>query len=240
MRPHPTMRALLDVFFPPSCPACSALLPPEDAPAILCGDCQVEVEPTLASGCPRCGEVLGTGERECARCTLEAPAFSVAYAPFVHAGSVARAIHRFKYEDHPELARPLTSLLLARSETFLAQAPALVCAVPLHRRRFRERRFDQAMLLATEVARETGRTLVPDVLERIRDTPRQVGLTERERQQNVVGALRAKDRVDGQSFLLLDDVFTTGATAGEAARALVEAGALEVQVLTLARASTPL
>ncbi len=153
---------------------------------------------------------------------------------------MAKAIHAFKYEDRPELARPLAELLVEHSRPFLVQAPRSISAIPLHPRRFRERKYDQAQLLAAAIARQTHRTFAPHRLRRVRDTERQVGLGEADRENNLLDAFEADASSDliGARVLLIDDVLTTGATARAAAVALRRAGAAEVQVLTLARAAT--
>jgi ComF family protein len=149
---------------------------------------------------------------------------------------VARAIHRFKYEDHPELAAPLGELLAGEARSFLDRAPGFVVALPLHTRRYHARKYDQAQLLAGVLAKATGREAPVGWLSRTRDTQRQVGLSEAERAHNVEDAFTAAPTVKGREVLLVDDVFTTGATARAAASALREAGAVQVEVLTLARA----
>jgi ComF family protein len=172
----------------------------------------------------------------CPRCHLHPPPFTRAWAPFAHEGPVARAIHRFKYEDHPELAEPLAELLADEARSFLSRAPTLLVALPLHTRRFRERRYDQTQLLASALARATGRSAPGGLLTRVRETRRQVGLSEAERAGNVAEAFTATPSVGGQALLLIDDVFTTGATTRAAAEALLQAGAEHLEVLTLARA----
>jgi ComF family protein len=167
---------------------------------------------------------------------LQPPPFTRAWAPFAHEGPVARAIHRFKYEDHPELAAPLAELLAEEARSFLSRAPALLVALPLHTRRFRERRYDQTQLLAGALATATGRRAPVGLLTRTRETRRQVGLSEAERAGNVAEAFSASPAVEGQALLLIDDVFTTGATTRAAALALREAGAVHLEVLTIARA----
>ncbi|MBI3181847.1 MAG: ComF family protein [Myxococcales bacterium] len=223
---------MLDVIFPPSCVACGAVLP---APGHFCEACQPEVERLPRRCCPRCSEP-GEFQGGCPRCLARPPAFCRAFAPFTHQGAVARAIHRFKYEDHPELARPLAELLAGFAADFLEGAPRLVAAIPLHERRFRARKYDQAMLLAVELSKRVDGGAARELLVRTKDTGRQVGLSDQAREANVAGAFAAVGSAAGLSVLLLDDVLTTGATARAAASALLDAGAREVQVLTLARA----
>jgi ComF family protein len=230
---------VLDVVFPERCVACDVLL---SAPGgYFCEGCAHEVE-EIDAGCVWCGEPGVDNAPICVRCKQSPPKFKFAHAPVVHSGAVARAIQRFKYEGHPELARPLGSMLVARTQTFLKQAPEFLVPIPLHAARYRERGYDQTALLAVEVARVADLQLRDQALTRVRPTSRQVGQSDAEREENVAGAFEASPKVKGARLLLIDDVLTTGATANEAARVLLAAGAEEVQVLTLARAirQTPL
>lgn len=224
---------LLEVFFPPSCVACDDVLPGR---GFFCEACGHMVEEISSVHCARCGEPGRFPSELCPRCTARAPVFSTAFAPFEHVGSVARAIHRFKYEDHPELARPLGGLLAATSRDFLARTGGVVCPIPLHEKRFRERKFDQATLLAVELVKVTSARLEDGWLTRVRETTRQVGLSDTDREANVRGAFSASAGAAGSRVVLIDDVLTTGATARSAASALLAAGAHSVAVLTLARA----
>jgi ComF family protein len=225
---------LLDLFFPPSCMGCGKVLPSAGA---FCESCDLLVEVTASPNCQRCSEPGDFGNRLCPRCRTFTRHFERAFAPFTHAGPIARAIHRFKYEDHPELAPRLAQLLINSAPEFIERAPKVVCAIPLHVSRFRARRYDQALLLTGELAKATGRNFRPNLLERTKKTARQVGLSDSEREANVAGAFHAKEQLSGEPVLLLDDVFTTGATASAAADALIRAGASSVQVLTIARAN---
>jgi ComF family protein len=220
------------LLFPETCLGCRARVSRDGD---FCPDCAPLLEPLPATGCRRCAEPGRYPGDTCHRCAARPPPFDRAFAPFVHGGPLARAIHRFKYEDRPELARPLGLLLARQAAGFLSSAPALVVPLPLHRRRFLSRRYDQAGLLAAALAGASGRRL-GWMLERARPTARQVGLPEAERERNVHGAFHASPAVSGEGVLLVDDVLTTGATARAAARALREAGARRVEVLTLARA----
>ncbi len=223
----------LDVVFPPLCLACDAPLPPS---AFFCAGCDLSVQALAPFGCSTCGEPGQHQNDRCARCQVRAVTFCRAFSPFVHDGAVARAVHRFKYEDKPELAKPLAALLLSRARGFLQSAPGAVAPVPLHQARYRERKYDHATLLAVELARLAGRPLADTALTRVRDTPRQVGLSDEERVRNVRDAFSASPGVKGQSLVLVDDVLTTGATVHAASSTLLAAGATQVVVLTLARA----
>ena len=229
------LSGLLDVVYPPACLGCGTLL---EATRDFCSECELTVERLEGRpACPRCGEPRPQLET-CVRCRSQPPPFSRAFSAFLHQGAVARAVHRFKYEDHPELAPGLVELLAYEGRDFLLEAPSTLCAIPLHPRRFRARTYDQARLLAGCLGRLTGRSVLHHALRRTRVTRRQVGLDEKGRELNVAAAFAADaDAVRNRSILLLDDVFTTGATARAAAHALKVAGAAEVAVVTLARAA---
>jgi ComF family protein len=222
---------LAEIFFPPTCLACAEVLP---APGFFCRRCTEGVERLPTPHCIECAEPGTFPRGRCPRCAARPPPFDRAFAPFAHDGPIARAIHQFKYEDHPELAPGLAQLLSREAPQFASSAVTL-CAIPLHEKRFRGRKYDQAQLLAGALAKRTGQRCAP-ALTRYRDTQRQVGLSEAERELNVAGAFRAMPLVRNQRVLLIDDVFTTGATARAAAAALLDAGARSVEVLTLARA----
>jgi ComF family protein len=226
-------QALLELLYPPACIACAKVMPVR---APFCETCDVALERLPPKRCHTCAEP-GTFPRDtCPRCRASPPPFARAWAPFAHEGPVARAIHRFKYEDHPELAPALAELLATECRQFLSQAPRLLVALPLHERRFRERQYDQTQLLAGELARALGGEAPVGLLSRARETRRQVGLSESERAQNVEGAFTASPTVAGREVLLVDDVLTTGATVRAAAAVLQQAGAPRVEVLTISRA----
>jgi ComF family protein len=225
--------AVADVFLPPACAACDAVLP---APGAFCETCQALVLEVGTVTCARCGEPGRFPEDGCERCRAVPPPFERAWAPFEHDGAMARAVHRLKYEDRPDLSRPLGRLLGQAAAAVLAEMPGALVPVPLHEARFRERKFDQAALLAVALAEVVERPVQEEWLARTRSTPRQVGLSDSERELNVAGAFVGSEAVRGHDVVLVDDVFTTGATAREASRALLRAGARRVYVVTLARA----
>ena len=149
------------------------------------------------------------------------------------------ALHAFKFGGRRGLAAPLGDLIAELGLGALpGAAPDLLVPVPLHRRRARERGYNQSALLAMRVARAWGLPVAHDALARIAPTRPQTELDAAARRGNVRGAFAARrpEAVAGRHVLLVDDVFTTGATAAECARCLVGAGAEAVGVLTLARA----
>jgi ComF family protein len=147
-------------------------------------------------------------------------------------------VHRLKYGDRLELARALGGMMARSGAELLAEAEVIV-PVPLHRWRLWWRRFNQAMALASVVARKSGVPCDPFLLARVKATKSQVGLSKAQRGENLQGAFRApgeaKPRLEGKRVLLVDDVLTTGATANAAFRALLRGGARAVDVLAFAR-----
>lgn len=159
-------------------------------------------------------------------------------AALVYEGAASRAIVRMKYEDRPDLARPLGDLLWRAVEPHAARyAGSLLVPVPLHAMRLAERGYNQSALLARCVARRLGSPLGPLALVRVRDTPRQTTLSREARLTNLndAFAVARPAAIAGRQIVLVDDVCTTGATLESAAAALRGAGAKGVTALALAR-----
>lgn len=147
-------------------------------------------------------------------------------------------VHRLKYHDRMELAKPLGAWM-ARAGGELLDAADLLVPVPLHRRRLMWRQFNQAQALAAVVGRACGKKVEPLLLRRVKRTTPQIGLSRAQRASNMQGAFavpdEAKPFVEGRTVVLIDDVLTSGATINAAARALLRAGAARVDVLVFAR-----
>jgi ComF family protein len=220
------------VALPDACVGCDQVL--GEGESFFCSACAPLAVPITEPGCERCGEPGVHRRRLCPRCAAAPPPFVRAWAPFEHEGAMAHAIHRFKYEERSDLSRPLAALLARHGGHLSTKLPGTLVPVPLHRTRFRQRGFDQAALLAHALGRLWRRPVALEWLDRVRPTLQQVGLAEDLRERNVAGAFTAPEIMG--PVVLVDDVMTTGATAREATRALLAAGATEVRVVTLARA----
>jgi ComF family protein len=228
--------ALLDLVFPPRCLSCREFVEPGEKLCPPCSDTLLELPP---GSCPRCAEpppaaTVGDGNL-CENCQDRPPAYETLYAPFLFGAAIADVIHRFKYEDRPHYAAPLAELAAPHLDSRVAWAD-LVAPVPLHRKRLLQRRYDQAWLLARELARRGGKPTAPRLLKRTRATSPQVGRDRQARLANVAGAFEGTEKIRGRKLLLVDDVITTGATMEAAARAALEAGAVAVRGVAIARA----
>ena len=158
--------------------------------------------------------------------------FSWARGVLIYDDASAKAIHRFKYNRDTTYSRPLGSIISSYSEL---KGLDMVIPVPLHIKRLRERGFNQSLLLAKAVGKSHRITVEPYTLKRIRWTEPQVNLSGKERKLNVKGAFEVQKDVKGKRILLVDDVYTTGATVRECSKILKKSGAKDVCVLTLAR-----
>lgn len=235
------LKALLDILFPPLCHCCKAFIPGH-AEIHICPDCREKIRTVTSPLCPVCGlphAREGGIDHLCGTCLTKPRPFERARAAVGFDGPVQDLVHRFKYGKKAHLSRPLGLLASRFPENFRTDAAAdLIVPVPLHDRRLRARGFNQSQLLGAVVAKEWGIPLSVDNLRRLRWTEPQTGLAAAERERNVRNAfgVARPEQFDGKRLLLVDDVYTTGSTVTECARALKRAGAREVSVLTVARA----
>ena len=238
--------ALASLIFPAPCRVCEATL--DTASRIpVCRACLDSIRPIEPPLCELCGRpfisvVAATAQRPlCWLCRAGAYAFQCARSYAVYTDVMVRALVLLKYEA----VAPLGGRLAARLAEVAAREAELLAAdvvvpVPLHPTRLRERGYNQAELLARPLARRLGLPLRSYLLVRTRPRPNKLKLTRRERWQTVRGAyaMREGTRVDNLAVLLVDDVFTTGATLDACARALRRAGAGRVVGLTAARVAS--
>jgi ComF family protein len=233
-------RAALDTLYPPICLACRAATSEAGA---LCSSCWRAMRFIERPFCDRLGTPfehdLGEGLLS-PQAVTDPPVFQRARAVArFEDGPARRLVHRLKYADRAELAAPMGAWMARAGADVLAEADAIT-PVPLHARRLWTRRFNQAAALGREIARRAGKPFEPALLRRIKATRSQVGLSREQRVQNMQGAFRAAPAasVQGRRIALVDDVLTSGATANAAARALLRAGAAQVDLIVFARVVT--
>ncbi len=233
-------RLLLDSLLPPQCLSCNAVV---DSPGSLCSSCFASFTFITAPFCGCCGIPLESpviDDIVCGACLRDRPAFEHARAAFVYDGDSKGLVLKLKHGDRTDAAAHLARWLQRAGADLIARCDVMV-PVPLHRWRLFFRTYNQAALLANALARLTGKPVMPDALQRVRATPSQGRLERAARRRNVARAFavrRASD-LSGRRVLLIDDVLTTGATAGACAEALLKAGAAAVDVLVLARVPGP-
>lgn len=238
---------MLDWLFPPRCRGCGVWLHGRDA-EYFCSSCGPSIQLVGHPLCTLCGRPFPNAsgdDHPCGSCLTRAPEFIQARAWACYPREeltehpLRRVVQKFKYGRKVSLGKPLGRLLARGCEEFINSCrPDVVAPVPLHPKRLRWRGFNQSVLLAQQVSRAYYLPMDPFLLLRWRETPPQTQLSEGERRKNMRGAfaLGPEKSVRGKIVLLLDDVYTSGATVDECSRVLRRAGAKGVYVLTLTRA----
>lgn len=233
------LRAFIAYVHPPVCAACGVLTKSHHA---LCVDCWRDLKLIERPFCEILGSPFGYDPGEGAispEAMANPPAFDRLRSVALYEGVARQLVQDLKYRDRVDLAPMMAAWMMRAASAEIAAADAIVC-VPLHRVRLFGRMFNQSAELARHLGRKSGKPFLPQVLIRKKRTTQQVGLTANQRLLNVRGAFAvpdaAADRVFGRRLILIDDVYTTGATVSAATTALKRAGAAEVTVLTFARA----
>ena len=222
---EPYLSALADLFYPQRCVGCE-----RRASDVLCRPC-FEALPSVGSPvCGRCGLPTAFATFVCEQCKNVDFDFESARAPLKYEGVGKKIVHALKYRGYKRVVERLAVPLMLQvlDGRFDAVVP-----VPLHRSRLRKRGFNQAELLARGVA-EKMKSTVSDTLEAVRSTRDQTELSAAQRRVNVAGAYSATQPLRGK-ILLVDDVFTTGATMSACAGILIGVGASEVHAVSLCR-----
>ncbi|HLJ68954.1 MAG TPA: ComF family protein [Chloroflexota bacterium] len=215
----------LDLVFPPSCVGCRKV------GRWICSNCWTGVDWHAAGRCRGCGALWP--QDTCFRCSGTDSSLDSLVAITHFTGTAREAVHGLKYHGHHAISSMMGRLMAGAVTEFPIDK---VVPVPLHAARRRERGYDQAALLACQIATTLELYHDPHALRRLRRTRQQVELSGEVRRRNVVGAFEARDSLLGQTVLLVDDVVTTGATMLAAAAAARAAGAARVQGIAFASA----
>ena len=226
-----------DLFFPRRCPICDRPVKPYGQ--LICTECADVPQPVGDFTCRKCGKPVAPEEEYCEDCRRKPHMFYAGAAAFRYR-SVSGSLYRFKYEKRREYADYYCDILAQTLERFLEETgeehrPEMLIPVPCSKARMRKRGYNQSALLAEGTARRAGIEVREDLLVRSKDTAAMRRMSAAERQNNLKKAFHVYGNgVRLKSIMLIDDIFTTGATIDACAGPLLEAGAKEVSFLTLA------
>lgn len=223
-----------DWLLPPTCIFCDRA---GVAGRDLCHGCAGEL-PYIDAACERCAIPLPQAV-VCGQCQQSPPAFDAARALFHYREPVDQLITGLKFNGRLHNARLLGELMAERLVLAGAVKPGAIIPVPLHPARLRQRGFNQALELARPLAKALDAPLLPRLCQRLRDTAPQLGQDARARRRNLKGAFTVSALGDLKHLVVVDDVMTTGSTAGLLAEALKRAGAERVELWVCARADLP-
>ena len=222
-------------LYPAECRVCKQFLGATSIPYI-CRNCWQDIHFLEPPWCDICGTPNVNGR--CDACAISPPRYGKLRSIAFYQTTLQQAIHLFKFEKKKVFARHLIQLIDAHipSDCNIAEYD-FILPVPIHKKRLRERGFNQTTLLANGIAKAGSVPIRTDILIRHRHTVAQSSLDREARQQNIIGAFEIQHpkAINGKRLLVIDDVFTTGATIREAVNELWTADPAEVDVLTLAR-----
>lgn len=234
------LNSIVGLVYPANCPACRMPLR-QDISNLICGNCLNKLDKNLPPFCLKCGGNLKTDEQSrgtCVPCRDRSYHFKRAWSPTIYRGVMEELIHMFKYRNKPQLAKPLSQIMIDFINNYNLHLKGfdILVAVPLHSSKLREREYNQAQLLAQNISKQLQIPICEGNLERWKATKIQSNLSAEERWHNVSGAFRLRNPEDfkDKRVLIIDDLLTTGATCSEIARNLNEAQANSVFALTLA------
>lgn len=232
-------QTIIQLLFPPRCVNCGALVASDFG---LCGPCWREMSFIGGLVCDKCGVPLPgeaeTGTEVCDDCMTTERPWNRGRAALLYRDNARKLVLALKHGDRHDIVYPAARWMALASRSMVRRNSILV-PIPLHRRRYFMRKFNQAALLAQRMERELSLRSCLDLLERPKIGGSMKGLSKEDRFATMQGAIRVNPKwetlVDGASILLVDDVMTSGATLTAGANALFAHGADEVNVITLAR-----
>lgn len=223
-------------LLPGACLLCQDAVGDGPDDPLICALCQSRFQRLPQPQCDRCGQPLLDASQPCRVCPAWPDGFDRARSAVWLDAGARRAVHHLKYGGWWRIAAPLARVMTG---LIMHVADATLVPIPLAPGRARRRGYNQAERLASALVRQRGGLFAPGLLRRGRETSTQTRLAPEARQSNVAGAFMA-ETCCGARVVLVDDVFTTGATLVEAAAVLLQAGAASVEAVTFARAKPPL
>jgi len=224
--------AIIKLIFPDQCLTCNKIIS-----GLFCNNCWQSLEFISSPHCIKCSHPFEFGDcnTTCAKCLHQPYQFTKLITVFRYNKQIAKIIADFKYQDQLFLAKKLAILLKTKVSEQIQECD-IVTAVPIHKKKLAKRKFNQSILLAKHMLTKEDRyKFVPDLLIRVHNDQSQTSLNRKQRQQKKIFLVNKKDLVNGKNILLIDDVFTTGATLNSCSVALKKAGAKSIVVATIAK-----
>lgn len=235
------LKNLAEIVYPKICLSCKKKLGVSSIDSVICKHCWEKIERNKPPFCHSCGRNLKKSRITkgiCPQCLKGKLHFDRAFSPCLYTGTTKELIQQFKYNRKDYLGSTLSGFMIdfIKEYNLPMEHIDLVVPIPLHSSRLREREFNQAQILSSNICKEFKKDLSNDILFRSRRTKTQTELSTEERLSNIVGSFTTAKGINlkGKNILLIDDVITTGATSSEAALSLKKAGCGIVFVLTLA------
>lgn len=226
-----TLSALVNFFLPNTCVLCHT--PTTGAQHNLCAACQLRANHFR---CTRCAIPLKTSDKLCGTCQKKPPPWRLAIAPLDYSAGTRFCIHQLKYQRKTYLAKTLASQFIMQLPKETA-FPDFIIPVPLHKKKLHERHFNQSYLLAKFIGKTLRIPVKPNLCHRIKHTESQTGKTAKERVKNLRGAFHAPhaNAIKDKHVVVLDDVYTTGATLKALCNALQKHKPKQIDVWCMAR-----
>ena len=227
---------LTDLIYPPCCPFCEEILTDAEKESLMCDACRDRLTYVRSEYCMKCGRPLSSEREEyCRDCEKRNHFFTQGRSVFVYCTPVRQSLYRMKNGNRQEYAHFYAAEMNRKFGRWIQNSGIeVILPVPMYPKRKRIRGYNQAELLATELGKHTGLPVAHNLLAKRKDTHAQKSLDARGRRENLKNAFAVNYQFDGERILLVDDIYTTGATVDAAASALLEAGAGNVYVVTAA------
>ncbi len=229
----------LDILYPRHCPVCHDI--PVPGTQKICSGCRERLRPITGPRCYKCSKPLNNTEQEyCSDCSRRTHLFEQGIGIFPYSTLLQQSLFKLKYGKRQEYGLFYGELAAVYAEEYIRRWKIdCIVSIPLHRKRLEKRGYNQAELIAEALGEKVNIPVKKKILKRKINTEPQKDLNPEERRKNIRGAFTAGEGIRGEKVLLIDDIYTTGTTIDEAARALKKAGAEKVYFLVIAIGSEP-
>ena len=232
--------AILELFFPPRCAICEKIQPKYSFKnkAYICPDCRKKLHfvRDFSEKCKKCSRPIDSDSLICHVCQVSQKHFDAAFSCMIYEAEIREALLLYKFGDARHKFRAFAEIMIDEMKNILPFPHIdVICRVPSGKRRKKQRGFDHTLEIAKYISKKTGLYHSPETIIKLKDTVPQSKLGFKERQEAVKGVFKiaVPDDIRGKSVLLIDDIYTTGATTSEISKLLKRAGATSVFVLTL-------